>query len=191
MKTLTTYITEKFRVSKDMKMYMYAPKSWDELRELIRQRYKELGPGTKQNPIDFNDIDVSGLKTLVSDNRRGVFEETEFEYIDVSRWNVSNIKNMHGLFFACRDLVSVGDISKWDISECEDISSMFCGCWELKQINVSNWKTKKVKEMDFMFSGCKELKSVGDLSKWDVSSVKLMQCMFDKSGITNIPKWYK
>ena len=42
-----------------------------------------------------------------------------------------------------------------------------------------------------MFQGCEQLKSVGDLSKWDVSNVKRMNFMFNNSGITNIPKWYK
>ena len=45
--------------------------------------------------------------------------------------------------------------------------------------------------MSTMFSNCKQLKSVGDLSKWNVSNVKFMNDIFNKSGITNIPKWYK
>ena len=45
--------------------------------------------------------------------------------------------------------------------------------------------------MSDMFYMCKQLKSVGDLSNWNVSKVNYMNNMFDNSGITNIPKWYK
>ena len=32
----------------------------------------------------------------------------------------------------------------------------------------------------------------GDISKWDVSNVKDMACMFDNSPLEiNLPKWYK
>lgn len=190
MKSLSQHIEEKLLINKNFKNVTIV-ETWDELRKLVRQRYKELGPGTKQSPIDFNDIDVSELKTLVSDNKRGVFEETEFKYINISNWNVSNIKNMKGLFLACHDLVSVGDISDWDVSECENMSGMFCGCWELKQIDVSNWNIKKVRLTEFMFAGCRRLNSVGNLSNWDISSIKNMQRMFYCSGIKNIPNWYK
>jgi len=183
-------VDEKLVVNKNYRSYYY-PESWDKLRELVRQRYKELGPGTKQDPIDFNDIDVSKLETLVSDNHRGVFEETNFEYIDISDWNVSHIKSMKGMFFGCSYLVSIGDISNWDVSECESMSGMFCGCHKLEHIDISNWKIKKVHIADYMFAGCSNLKSVGDLSHWDVSNIRNMCQMFYNSGIQNTPDWYK
>ena len=67
MKSLTNYINEKLIVNKNYKPYTYAPKSFDELRKIIEDRYDELGPGTKQDPIDFNDIDVSNLDSFCND----------------------------------------------------------------------------------------------------------------------------
>ena len=205
MKTLKQHIAEskalhqnvniqenlKFKINRDNDIYAYHPTTWDKLRELIRQRYKEFGPGTKNKPIDFNDIDVSKLETFASNNNRGVFEGTSFEYIDISDWNVSNIKSMQNLFYRCSYLVSIGDISNWDVSECECMSGMFCGCHKLEHIDISNWEIKKVKIADYMFAGCSNLKSVGDLSHWDVSHVEYMNNMFFCSGITNTPDWYK
>ena len=58
MRKLTTYLNEKLVINKNYKYYNYVPKSWNELRKIIEQRYKEQGAGTELKPINFNDIDV-------------------------------------------------------------------------------------------------------------------------------------
>lgn len=163
MKNLKQYIEEKLVVNKDYNIHKYHPKSWYELRKIIEKRYKEFGPGTISNPIDFNDIDVSGMTKFFED--RGLFENTKFEYIDVSKWDVSNIKTMNSMFYDCNKLESIGDISNWNVS-----------C---------------VENMRWLFYDCKKLKSIGDLSNWDVSKVEYMYEMFNNSGIKNIPDWYE
>ena len=178
MKTLTKYLNERLVVfpsqvderlvvNKDYKSpYTCAPTSWEELRNIIEDRYNKLGPGTKDKPIDFNDVDVSNIDSFYNKNtNNGIFDETAFEYIDISDWDVSNVKNMMGTFFGCKNLKSVGDLSNWDVSNVKDISRMFYGCTQLK--------------------------SVGDLSNWGVSDIKDKFDVFDNSGITNIPYWYR
>ena len=166
MKSLNLYISERLVVNKDYKdLYTCEPKTFEELRKIIEDRYKKFGPGTKQKPIDFNDVDVSDIDSFCDKNNIGIFEETKFEYIDISDWNVSNAESMFHMFYCCNELKSVGDLSKWDISNVEDMTSMF--------------------------ESCKQLKSVGDLSNWNVSNVRFMYYMFSGSGITNKPKWYK
>ena len=192
MISLNNYIQEKLIVNKNYKPYKYHPKTWDELRKIIIDRFKELGPGTEQEPINFNDIDVSKLETFVSDNRRGAFEETKVEYIDVSDWDVSNVTDMFAMFANCNNLISTGDLSNWNISNVEDTEAMFFACEKLESIgDLSNWNISNIKYMASMFDECKQLKSVGDLSKWDVSCVHNMNYMFANSGIINIPKWYE
>ena len=74
MKTLNQYIKEKLIVNKDYRDNTYAPKSFDELRNIVIDRYNKLGPGTEQDPIDFNDIDVSNIDSFYSSNRdMGIF----------------------------------------------------------------------------------------------------------------------
>ena len=153
MKTLNQYIQEKLIINKDYRdVNMLTPKSFDELRKIIEDRYKKLGPGTEQNPIDFNDIDVSNLDSFCNDKNKGIFKYTHFKYIDISDWDVSNIKSMRGMFWGCLELKSVGDLSSWDVS------------------NVAG--------MSWMFFNCEELESVGDISKWDVSNVTYMVAVF-------------
>ena len=165
MKTLIKYLNEKLIINKDYHYNVIAPKSFDELRKIIEDRYDKFGAGTKRKPINFNDIDVSNIDSFCDNNGIGIFQRTKFKYIDISDWNVSKVENMNNMFCWCTQLKSVGDLSDLDVS------------------NVENMK--------FMFYMCIQLKSVGDLSKWDVSNVKIMSGMFYNSGITNIPKWYK
>ena len=157
MKHLSKYLAEKLIINKDYReANIVTPKSFDELRKIIEQRYEEQGPGTEQNPIDFNDIDVSNINSFCNYTKyQGIFENTKFEYIDISEWDVSEVTDMSYMFYKCDKLKSVGDISKW---------------------NVPN-----VIYMDFMFYDCKTFNQ--DLSDWDVSNVKNISGMFNNCSI--------
>ena len=118
MKSLNKYIQEKLIINKDYSDASISPKSFNELRKIIKDRYDKFGPGTKQDPIDFNDIDVSNIDSFCKKYKYtniGIFEGTKFKYIDISSWDVSNVKSMNSMFFYCEELKSVGDISEWDV----------------------------------------------------------------------------
>ena len=183
MKTLNQYIKEKLIINKDyVDAHILTPESFDELREIIEDRYEKLGPGTKQNPIDFNDIDVSNIDSFYDKNKEGIFGHTKFKYIDISGWDVSNVKTMHGMFSWCYELKSVGDISSWEVSSVTDMSYMFFYCQLLKSVgDLSGWDVSNVTDMSGMFCYCENLNQ--DLSSWDVSSVENMGAMFDYCSI--------
>ena len=171
MKQLNQYIKEKLIINKDYHDNVIVVKSFDESRKIIEDRYKKLGPGTEQNPIDFNDIDVSNIDSFSNnkDKGKGIFERTDFKYIDISDWDVSNATNMSYMFYMCKELKSVGNISGWDVSNVTDMSSMFYGCTYFNQ-DISDWNVSNVTDMQFMFYGCKKFNQ--DISNWDVSKVK-------------------
>ena len=174
MKQLNQYIKEKLIINKDYSDAGLSPKSFDELRKIIEDRYDKLGTGTKQNPIDFNDIDVSNLNSFCNIGK-GIFDNTKFKYIDISGWDVSNIESMRNMFYGCEKLKSVGDISKWDVSNVTNMSQMFFGCASFNQ-DISKWDVSSVTDMSHMFFGCASFNQ--DLSSWDVSSVTRMSRMF-------------
>ena len=192
MKSLKYTLQESLRIGINDKPYTASPTTWEELRQIIENRYEELGPGTVSNPIDFNDINVSEIPTFYNASvNDGIFNNTNFEYIDVSDWDVSNIESMTWMFAGCYKLKSI-DISNWNVSNVQDMEYMFYECFRLESIgDISNWNISNVKNVKYMFSGCEKLKSVGDLSNWNVSNVRDTWKMFDGSGITNIPDWYK
>ena len=154
MKTLNQYIKEKLIINKDYRDTKIAePKSFDELRKIIEDRYDKLGPGTEKNPIDFNDVDVSNLDSFCNSNDEGIFERTTFKYIDISDWDVSNVTNMHYMFCRWSTLKSVGDISKWNVSKVTDMSFMFDYCKSFNQ-DLSDWNVSNVTNKDNIFYNC-------------------------------------
>ena len=183
MKTLNQHIQEKLIINKDYHDNTIVIKSFDELRKIIEQRYEEQGPGTKQNPIDFNDIDVSHIRSFCNDDgNEGIFDNTFFKYIDISDWDVSNVTNMNGMFFMCDELKSVGDISKWNVSKVTDMNSMFNGCNELEFIgDISEWDVSNVTNMGHMFNSCNNFNQ--DISNWNVSKVMFKYRMFYNCAI--------
>ena len=179
MKSLNQYIKERLIINKDYKDTKIVIKSVDELRKIIEDRYKKLGAGTEQNPIDFNDIDVSNIDSFCNKNK-GIFENTDFKYIDISDWDVSNATNMAYMFYMCKELKSVGNISGWDVSNVTDMSSMFYSCTYFNQ-NISSWDVSNVIGMSYMFAWCESFNQ--DLSNWNVSKVRFIGGAFTGCSI--------
>ena len=176
MKTLNQYIKEKLIINKYYHDNTIVVKSFDELRKIIKDRYDKLGPGTKENPVDFNDIDVSHLDSFYNYNKaKGIFQKINIKYIDISNWNVSNVKTMNCMFAFCDELKSVGDISKWDVSNVTDMYGMFLDCKFFNQ-DISKWDVSNVTDMYSMFYDCKLFNQ--DISSWNVSNVTDMAQMF-------------
>ena len=214
MKALNIYVNEKLVLNKDTfrkAKYKYFPETKEELKDIIKQLLEER---KDQDIIDLNDIDTSEITDMseLFSNNYTIYK------IDISKWDVSNVKDMYGIFYKCKNIDYIGDISSWNVSNVEDMSYMFYNCYNLESIgDISSWKISEVKYMEDMFRHCKNLKSVGDLSSWNISKVtdiscmfkkceklkdvgdlsnwniskiKNMKFMFDSSGITNLPKWY-
>ena len=184
MKTLNQYIKEKLIINKDYHDAKIVVKSFEELRKIIEDRYEKLGPGTKQDPIDFNDIDVSNIDSFYNYNGyKGLFEKTKFKYIDISDWDVSNVKSMHSMFYKCKELKSFGDISNWNVSNVTDMNHMFFRCKYFNQ-DISKWDVSSVTDTRLMFCDCKSFNQ--DLSNWDVSNLNHLSyilSMFDNCPI--------
>ena len=132
MKHLNQFITE-YIVNKKLDKaidsedhFEYFPKTKKELIENVKEL---LSAGkTNLNCIDTSAItDMSNLfnrnSTIILDN------------IDISKWNVSNVENMLGLFFNCNKFNC--DLSNWDVSNVITIGWMFKGCTSLK--NTPSW----------------------------------------------------
>ena len=128
-------------------------KSNCQLRKIIKDRYDKLGPGTEQKPIDFNDIDVSNIRYFYDyKNDIGIFEGTYFKYINISYWDVSNVKSMRSMFFECDKLESFGYLSYWDVSNVTDMNNMFAH--SKFNSDISNWDVSNVTNNAYIFFNC-------------------------------------
>ena len=132
--------------------------------------------------IGLEDWDVSNVK-----NMEGMFQGCINFNSDLSNWDVSNVKNMNFMFYNCKTFNS--DLSKWDVSNVVDMGYMFYNCDNFNS-DLSKWDVSSVRDMYGMFWNCKTFNS--DLSKWNVSSVRGMYCMFFMcDSLKNKPSWYK
>lgn len=103
---------------------MITPKNWSELKTILQKRRMKYGIGSENNPINLNDIDVSNVT-----NMSMLFTgRTQFAYIDISEWNMSNVTVTHRMFAGCKLLMSIGDISNWDVSNVTIMKDMFKSC---------------------------------------------------------------
>ena len=165
MKQLDYYIQEKLKITKDTKInkYNYQPIDEYNLRRILEDKLKD------DKNADLNDIDLSKIDYL-----------GELEKLEHGNYTT------YGLFENL-DPYNI-DISKWDVSHIKDMQSMFKGCENLN-CDLSNWDVSNVKWMTNMFNGCKKLNC--DLNNWDVKNVKDMSDIFKKCPLEkNPPKWY-
>ncbi len=141
MKNLNKFIIEKLKLGKN-KVYNYFPKTKDELKELIKELIKERG-----NKANLNDIDTSKIT-----NMSWLFYDVWCFNGDISKWDVSNVKEMGYMFYNSK---FNGDISEWDVSNVEDMSCMFMESYfSGKNGDISNWNVSKVKDMKYIFTNC-------------------------------------
>jgi surface protein len=141
-------------------------KNKEHLLKLIKSEIKTQGIHADLNHLDVSFVvDMEALFAPVHQNC--MFNG------DISGWNVSNVKNMFGLFYGSE---FNQDISQWNVSNVENMESMFVES-HFNQ-DISNWNVSKVENMRFMFH---EAQFNQNISLWDVSKVKDMSFIFAKS----------
>ena len=151
------------------------PTTKDELMKEIRERLRK-------HQTNLNDIDTSRITDMSN-----LFVDIKLrQNIDISQWDVSNVKDMHNMFYGYKNFNC--DLSKWDVSNVENMNCMFFNCQKFNS-DLSKWDVSNVKTMMEMFCGCTNFNC--DLSKWDVKKVKNMYYMFDDLNMKEKPSWYK
>ena len=133
MKHLNQFITE-YIVKKKLDTpidsedhYEYYPKSKEELIENINELIK-------QDNYDFNCIDTSEITDMSNlfDSYKHINIKENF---DVSKWNVSNVKYINGIFNGCKYFNC--DLSNWDVSNVENMAGVFSKYEKAIKLNIS------------------------------------------------------
>ena len=96
--------------------------------------------------------------------------------LDLSAWNLNNVKDMESLFKNCSGLTSVA-LPKVTSKKIQYMQSMFSGCSALTSIDLSGWNVENVTEMGDLFYDCSNLK-VLNLSGWTPKSLTKIYRMF-------------
>ena len=114
---------------------------------------------------------------VLPDNSRNLFSGENFESIDLTNVDSSNVTSMSEMFSWCYNLRSInwGGI---DTSNVTDMSEMFSDSSSLTELDLSGFNTSNVTNMNSMFYGCNGLQTL-DLNGFDTTKVTDMGHMFE------------
>ena len=205
MKHLNQFITEyiiKKKLDKPIDSehnYKYFPATRQELfkitQELIDKGQYDLNCINTERITDMNnlfikapDIDISQWDVSNVKNMSHMFVWCENFNCDLSKWDVSNVENMSHMFYKCENFEGKG-LENWYLSNVKYMSSIFKNC-EKFDCDVSNWNIRNVIYMDYAFINCLSFTGKG-LDKWNPQSLKDSEGIFDNcKSIKKYPKWY-
>ena len=116
---------------------------------------------------------------IVIDNEGvGVYEYLHYIGTSSKPTQPVGLKDYSYMFFEC-DFESI-DLSDWDISEVEILRMMFGYCRKLNDISsLKDWKFTTAQEIHYMFASCDSLKSGQEIvDNWDLSTVPFKTDLF-------------
>lgn len=154
------------------------------IKKIVKDELDSLRHDADLNHIDVSD--VTNMDSLFSCSDDDLGSDYKDLNPDISRWDVSKVKNMNYMFYKCEKFNQ--DISQWDVSQVKNMHSMFFECENFNQ-DISQWDISKAENMASMFFGCKNFNK--DLSQWDLSNVLNMSYMFNnciKMPVGHFPK---
>ena len=128
--------------------------------------------------INVTEIDFSNFDTSRVTSMEGMFYNCKnlISIININHFNTKSVTQMLNMFFSCENLISL-DLSSFDTSLVTSMKTMFYCCYKLIILDISNFNTTSTKDMNFMFGKCNSLISL-DTSKFDTSLVTDMAHMF-------------
>ena len=102
----------------------------------------------------------------------------ELEFLDLSNWDTSNLRNMDGMFASCKKLKEITGIDNFITNKVESMVATFYWCSELEYLDLSNWNTSNVKNMKIMFNNCNKLKEIKGINNFITNKVEIMDSVF-------------
>ena len=109
--------------------------------------------------------------------------------ISIGNYNVSNVKDMSGLFSRYSNLNTVNSFKNWTPNNVKEMTGMFNECKKLNTIEIGKWNLTNVSNASGMFYKCESLENLknGDyLFKFvDKNNKTNTENIFDQSGIKN------
>jgi surface protein len=147
---------------------------------------------TSLESLNISNWDLSSCETIYTMFSMNNYGENPppITELDVSKWNVSNIKEMGWAFYGLAKLKEL-HLDNWDVSKVEGFHHCFAHCHNLILHGIEHWDMSSVKTTNAMLHGTPA--TFYDLSKWNVSNVENMGQMFENCynlvSIKGLEKW--
>ena len=148
-------------------------------RVIIRNKDKKYNA-----EYNFEKPDKYNIKIIFENNLSNLehlFEEcNELESVDLSNFNMDNIKDISYMFNECHNLKEIKGLNKLNTSKVKYMDAMFQECNELQYLDLSNFNTENVIDMSYMFNKCYKLKEIKGINKLNTNKVTNMTGMFQE-----------
>lgn len=136
-------------------------------------------------------LDLSHFDTSKVKNMHGMFMDMEsLQTINLSGFNTSNVEYMDRMFFmtTANPPITNLDLSSFNTSKVTNMERMFVGLANLQNLNVSSFDTRNVTNMEAMFyyTFVTHPNEVLDISSFDTSRVNKMNGMFNYMKVKTI-----
>lgn len=134
---------------------------------------------TNLESIEWNNV----IKTSEIRGMKEMFAGCEhLKYVDLSSFDLRNIKFLDGLFKSC---VRLRDIKwfKFDTPNLISTSYMFTNCWHLRSVDFRNFDSKSVKYSKRMFNECNAMKAIR-LGDWGAEDVDIEEMFYGAGMLT-------
>ena len=123
--------------------------------------------------LDLSSFDVSNVKNLEK-----IFSNcNSLTSIELSNFETKSATNMNGVFLNCSSLLYL-NLTSFDTSQVTNMNSMFKNCSSLKELYIPNFVTSSNYNTNEMFSGCISLLKLDVSNNFDTSLVSNMKSMF-------------
>lgn len=135
----------------------------------------------KLERIDWNNvIDTSEVISM----RKTFMSCYQLRKIDLSSWDVRNVKYLTCFFSTCERLKEVKWF-KFDIPKLEDMSWMFTNCNLIKSVDFSDLTAPLLTSCEGMFYSCYALRAV-NLANLKTQNQLKVEKMFDEDGVLSV-----
>ena len=136
-------------ISKSSKRYTIKATD-DTIHQIVKDELDRLGHDADLNHIDVSEVtDMNHLFSCSNNPNLGI----KYNDLnpDISRWNVSKVKDMSYMFHNCVNFNC--NISNWNVSKVENMRGIFDNCENFNQ-DISRWNIQNVKYYALMFYNC-------------------------------------
>jgi surface protein len=146
------------------------------IRDSIKKYFNEPGAIA---PIGEWDVSkVTNMENLfnVPYNKDELGIDTSLFNIDISGWNVSNVINMNGMFFGCKEFNQ--PLNDWNVSNVTSMEQTLTGAEKFDQ-PLNEWNVSNVEYFGALFAEAKLFNQ--PLNKWNMGKAKFTTYMFHQA----------
>lgn len=114
---------------------------------------------------------------------------TNLEFVDLSNWDVSNVRTFKHMFEDCEKLKTVK--LNWNTVNAIDFDSMFKNCCQLQTLDISSFNFTNTVSINYMFYNCISIESI-KTGHCQFLSLQSMDSCFTgckKLELLDIDKW--